>query len=725
MDVKVICNGFMGIAIIMLLGGCSDPVPSSEDDSGPTGVDNVTLGGIAAKGIIKLGNVVAEELKADGTVLAQVGSATTDADGHYSLSVNDTYLGGPIKVTVSADTRTQMKCDIVGGCGTRTDGLEDVLDPIVVDFGEWYKPGSLNMMALVAEAAANSIIDVNITPYTDLAANHALITSGAAATSRAQDAGSLTPAKVYDANSEVSNLLGLNILDTQPVDITDITAINNGGATEVVYAAVSAAVLADTAEGGGNPDINGALETLSDSFSGGEIIADDGGENDSAISLQEIIDGAMGVLGEMGIADLSGVLGKLLTDVEEAPDGGTVDPEPSNTADEAALVKVKSFVGDVRTWGSAIESETGVNGGAFDLQTGLITSAAELSMDFLFGPAFFASVEAIEAHFHGRNISQNLADYATGSPTDPQFTAGSIAKSDDVITITDGIIDGVTVNMSMRLPEDGKVLASGSSFTIEIVSASFESATTDATINSGKVVLNPASEYIVDWTAIDAGSAVMPSILTGSVYFDMTMTQKQDESGTPLESAITFAGTLSSTFVNPSVVSDEIDDDNSEIIPGILIISGSVSDTVGNSFDASFTFNIANIEFFVLTGTMDLATPKTGFDFTMQLAGLPEASVNVNGTKTAGSEEGDVITTITYGTRQIKITSDLANSTEGIIAVGDVAITNQDGVTMNVDGTLSELEGDVLLDGVKHAEIKQMDNGAAKITYTDGTFEIL
>jgi len=724
MDVKVICNGFMGIAIVMLLGGCSDPVPSSEGDSAPTGVDNVILGGTAAKGIIKLGNVVAEELKADGTVLAQVGSATTDADGYYSLLVNNSYLGGPIKVSISADTKTQMKCDVVGGCGTRTDGLEDILNPTVVDFGEWYKPGSLNMMALVAEAAANSIIDVNITPYTDLAANYVLTPrSDAPASRNALDTGSLTSDEVDKANSEVSNLLGLNILDTQPVDITDITAVNSGGATEVIYAAVSAAVLADTTEGS-SPDINGALETLSNSFSGGEIIANDGGADDSALSLQEIINGASGVLDEMGIADLSGVLAKLLADVDEAPDGGTVDPEPGNTAGDAALVKVKSFVGDVRTWSSVIESETGVNGGAFDVQTGLITSAADLSMGFLFGPAFFASVEVIETHFHGRNTSQNLTDYVTGSPTDPQFTAGSIAKSGDVITITDGLIDGVTANMSMRLSEDGKVLASGSSFTIEIVSASFESAATDANINSGKVILNPASEYIVDWTAIDAGSAVMPSIVTGSVYFDMTMTQKQDEFGMPLESAITFAGTLLSTFVNPAAVSGE-SNDNSEIIPGILTISGNVSDTVGNSFDASFTFNIANIEILAVTGMMDLATPKTGFDFTMQLAGLPEASVNVNGTKTAGSEEGDVITTITYGTRQIVITSDLANSTEGIIAVGDVAITNQDGVTMSVDGKLSELEGDVMFDGVSHAEITKMDNGAAKITYSDGTFEIL
>ncbi|NOX92295.1 MAG: hypothetical protein GXP18_07565, partial [Gammaproteobacteria bacterium] len=142
MDVRTIFGGLTGIAIIML-SGCSDQAPSSGVNPAPSpGVNNVTLGGTAAKGIINLGNVVAEELKIDGTVLAQVGGATTGSDGRYSLAVHDSYLGGPIKVTVSADANTQMKCDVPEGCGTRVDdGIEDTLNPTVVDFGEWYKPG--------------------------------------------------------------------------------------------------------------------------------------------------------------------------------------------------------------------------------------------------------------------------------------------------------------------------------------------------------------------------------------------------------------------------------------------------------------------------------------------------------------------------------------------------------------------------------------------------------
>ncbi len=738
MDVRTIFNGFVGMTIVVL-GGCSDPAPPSSgvspslDTPPSSGVNNVTLGGTAVKGIISLGNVVAEELNADGTVLAQVGSATTGADGRYSLTVSSAYLGGPIKVTVSADENTQMKCDVVEGCGARVDGLEDILNPTAVDFGEWYKPGDLNMMALVAEAAANHTVKVNITPYTDLAANYALAATHSGIASRALDTGSLTSGGIYNANSEVSDLLNLDILNTQPVDITDISAVIGGDPTEVVYAAVSAAVLRSNETAGtvGSPDVNAALGDLSNSFNGGTIVAGD---------MQDIIDGASSVLDQVGgignIADISGILAALQADIDAANggndggngnDGGIIDPAPSDTADATELVKVKAFVGDVRTWGTVIKNETGVNGGAFDVQTGLISAAADLSMDFLFGPAFFASAEVMEMHFHGRNTSPNLTDYVTGGATDPQFTAGTIAKSSNIITITEGVIDGVTVNMSMKFPEDGEVLALGSSFTIEIVSASFESAATDAYINSGKVTFNLASEYTIDWAAIDQGNAVMPGVLGGSVNWDTTMTQKQDDLGTPLETEVTFAGTLATRFVNPSAVSGAADD-LSEIIPGTVTISGDISDTAGNKFAARFTFNIADVELLAATGMLDSAVPKLGLDFTMQLAGLPEVSVNINGSKT-GLEEGVAKTTITYGGRRIVITSDLAVSSvdgvDGIAAIGDATITNQDGVTMRFDGNLEALEGDVLFNGVSYATISKMDNGASKITYSDGTFEIL
>jgi len=272
MNLKTVLGGCIGIASIMLVGcggeesdpSPSNPPPSSNNPPPSSGVDNVTLGGTAAKGIINGGNVMAEELDASGTVIAGIGSTTTAADGSYTLTIDNDYNGGPIKVTISADENTQMKCDVPSGCGMRTDDIAD--SDTVIDFSEWYKPVNLTMMALVAEAVANDTISVSITPYTHLAAR------------RAMAAPSLTPAEVSDANSRVSNLLGgggINILNTQPLDITDAMALDGADDKRIAYAALSAAiaVLADTS--GGSPDINAALETLWGSFTDGELVADD------------------------------------------------------------------------------------------------------------------------------------------------------------------------------------------------------------------------------------------------------------------------------------------------------------------------------------------------------------------------------------------------------------------------------------------------------------------
>ncbi len=72
------------------------------------------------------------------------------------------------------------------------------------------------------------------------------------------------------------------------------------------------------------------------------------------------------------IADISGILAELQREVDAATggsgsgSGSSIDPTPGDTAGGSELAKVKAFVGDVRTWGSVIKDETGVNGGALE-----------------------------------------------------------------------------------------------------------------------------------------------------------------------------------------------------------------------------------------------------------------------------------------------------------------------------------------------------------------------
>lgn len=819
MSMRTIINGFMGIAVAMLVG-CG----GGGGGGGSTPPENITLGGTAAKGIIKGGNVVAEELDASGSVIRQVGSATTIADGSYTLTVGSSYGGGPIQVTISADANTEMKCDVPAGCGPRSDGLADTVNPTVIDFSEWYKPGSLTMKALVAEAAANDTIGVSITPYTNLAA------------SRAMDAGSLDAAAVYNANSEVSVLLGgIDILNTKPLDITDVTAISSGNATEVAYAALSAAIatLADTSSG--NPDIEGALDDLSTSFSGGVI---------AASSLQEIIDGASSTLAETGTGDTSGTLAAVQLDVDSAGAGGTVDPEPSPSAGDATLAKVKAFVSDFRTWGTVIEAETKAKGDAFEMQVNLASTAADMSQQFLLGPAFDGALDAIMQNFDGTETSTNLTDYVLGLPGDPQFSSGTISNASGVVTITNGVINGATVNLTVQLPADG---STASSFTLGITSASLRSAASDVDISSGSITFATATPYTVDWAAIDAGTAVEPDITGGSIDLDVSLTQKQNEFDVALASAVTFAGNFAITLTNPT--RDALGNIN-WITPSSLTLAGNVSTAAGESLDASFTVNVTNAATFTPVGELALGTPKVdmvtwsytdvapadgtddtftlvspeltltiqwaagtatvteswrygyvnsyvasgtyasiseavttlytpinwylanvlyqwvdgegeyyadlsgadysmdgsvdgslvdpefvleadatdkwldgtvGLNFALQLAGLPEASINISGDRT-GFESGDATITIAYGVRQIVIDGSFSNTA----STGSVTITNQDGVTMSVEG-LSDTStgGDIKFNGTTYGTITELPSGLTKITYSDGTFETL
>jgi len=818
-------------AIGAVLSGCGGGGGSSDSSPSPSTFTNVTLDGTAAKGIIKDGNVIAEELNTDGSVLAQVGSAVTGADGRYTLMLGANYIGGPIQVTISTDANTQMKCDVPSGCGVRTDGVADTTNPTTIDFGEWYKPGSLTMSALVAEAVSNDTISVSITPYTNLAA------------SRAMAAGSLTAVEIYSANSEVSNLLGgIDILNTRPLDITSVTAISGGNRTEIAYAAFGAAIAALADTSGGNPDIDGALDTLSSSFAGGMIIADDGGMDDTVISLQEIIDGATGALGKTGRTDTSGTFIALQTDVDDAVNN-TVDPTPSDTTGGTALAKVKAFVSDVRTWSTVIEAETSTKGDAFGMQVDMASSAANLGMKFLGNPAFNAAIEAIAMKLQG-NASTNLSSYAL------KFTAGSISQSGNVITITNGVFSkyseaglDVTVNMSVQKPANGTM---GTSFTIGINSATFRSDYADADITSGTVTVNLASPYTVDYAALDMGTAGVPEILGGSLNLNVSLIQKQDRFGVALASQVTFAGVLSTTLTNPA--KDSFGDIR-WITPSSLTLGGNISDTVGNSLDASFTVNISNAGSFTPVGGLPMGTIKTdivtwtytdvsptdgtddtftlvspgytmmiqwnsvtgaasytqswsdgysgggslsglftdvdtavaaptsplnwslpyyqwvdgeggysvnytgtsfsangsadgslvysefvlenssnwlkgtaGLNFTLQLAELPEASVNISGDRTE-FKAGTATITIAYGTRQIVINSTFTPMS----STGSVTITNQDGVTMNLEGGDFEtgMDSNIVYNGNTYATVEQMANGLTKITYIDGNFEIL
>ncbi len=707
MRTGTVFSGLIVLAIVMLVGCGKD------NSASPPDISNVILGGSAVKGIINLGNVVAEELDTSGRVIAQVGSTITGIDGSYRLTVDkNNYKGGPIRVTVSADADTQMKCDVPAGCGVRADSIMDSNN--VIDFGEWYKPGSLMMVALVAEAVTGDSLVVNITPYTHLAA------------SRAMEARSLDAAGVYNANSEVSNLLGgVDILKTELLDITDDDMVKGGSAVEIIYAAFSSAIatLADTSEG--NLDVDGVLAVLSNSFIGGTIIADDDGMDDSIISLQEIIDGTRSVLGKKGIAvETSGRITELQIRVDEAiATGSSIDPKPSPITGNSALARVKAFISDMRTWGFVIKEEGQAERSVFMQQAGMAAMAADASHKFLTGPAFSGVFDAIEQSFLNELVYGNLSDFTVGSTDDPQFSAGTITNAAGIITVINGVINGVTVNMTVQLPAHG---VTASSFTLGIISASLRSVATDIDIHNGTITLNTVELYTVNWMPSDLSTDIIPRISHGSINLDIALTQKLDAMSVPIAAPVTFAGSLAVTLAEP--VGGGFG--NAWVRSNSLVMSGSISDTVGNSLAAHLVGNTTGINGGLASGFLPLgplSTGSVGLSFKLQLAGLPEASVNMSSSRAGFYEDGATTVVVNYGLRQIVINTRYTgmSSISTANVTGSVTITNQDGVSMTMETDFKITPGHIMLNGQMYGTIVHLNNGLTKIIYTDGTFEVL
>lgn len=808
----------------------------------PTGVTGVQLSGAASKGIVVNGAVTAEELNSSGSVVRVVGSAVTGSDGSYQLALDSSYTGGVIQVTVTATQNTQMKCDVPSGCGTRTDGLADSDNRI--DFGEFYRPASLSMTALLPSADANATISASVTPFTHMAAE------------LAKQSATLDTSAVAKANSEVSNLLdGIDILNTRPVDITDSNAVNNAlSPTQVVYAALLTSVASEAQkDANGQPLLNDALALLASSFSTGTILADDSTGNDSSqISLQEIVSAANDVLSTIGEADITGVLAGLQNDVNTAVNN-IIDPQPSVTTADSNLDKVKAMVSDMRTWGNVILADTQATGSAFQTEVELASQALEIMNDSPFD-AFGQGLDAAIA-FDGSST-----DITTFNPG---FVSGTISSpGTGVVEIVNGVVGNYTVNMTITLPDDG---ATGVQFDLGLSSVTISGVSNAFSVMSGVAHVTFVSPYTIDYAALMAHTAVTaPKVSDVTLDMDASFTQYKDSGGVDLPSPVSFNGTIQTDL-------DPIDITNNPgdylVLPKTFTLTGQLSDTLGNSMNTTLVFNVKNTGTFNFVGdfapvgtayatlhngqklvnwaytdtdafagndtftysypgfdvvvhwdasnnsaymtvtysmyggyvytqyagagtvtsladaysyfysysvlnnylssyvyvwidneghyTANLASAdysvdgsadgtlqspefvienanqwinaEMGLTFEVQLTGLPLASVNINGNRTA-FEGGNGTITISYGTRQFAITVggfNFVNST----ATGSVRITNQDGVVMTLenvsvsDGTRN-MQGTLNYNGIKYGDIERTASSYIKVTYIDGTFEI-
>lgn len=578
---KLLVSSF--VLVLSACGGGGSDSGSGDNGGGDNGI-SATVGGTAAKGIVINGLVNADELNSSGAVLnAAVGSAVTDSSGQYQLQLNESYQGGPIRITVTADANTTTVCDASTGCGSFTGGAASSLETDTngngtIDFGDHYAPATLNMSALIADAEDGETISVQVTPFTNMAAQRALSNATVDATA------------INQANSEVSDLLGgIDILSTEVVDITNASSVSAAGATAVAYAALSASIseLAPD-DANGQPDIDQALSDLSTEFSSGTFTAD---------SMQDIIDEAANALGQTGAMDTSGVLASLQDDVDTAGSGGILDPEGSDGAGDDNVALAKAFIQDLRTWGVVIENELDAPSEAFEQQIEL----SEEVYDFVEGgnnQALEAAVMAIVDKFDDVITGTDLTDYQNQSGS---FTSGTITETtvsngtqfsieNAVIVTEDG---SSTVNLVVLIPENGSTVS-----TIEagIVSASAVDEIGELTVNSGMVTVELNQAFNIDF---DSETETAPDIASMSFDLDVTYTRTATVSNGQVVDAsdpIVFAGDL--MFTAYPIVDPNADGEILDAVPGSFSLNGTVS-------------NSANSLEFLLTGSIPDAASIT------------------------------------------------------------------------------------------------------------------
>ncbi|RUM94673.1 MAG: hypothetical protein DSZ28_01970, partial [Thiothrix sp.] len=216
---------------------------------------------------------------------------------------------------------TRMVCDISDGCKNN------------VKFGETVSLGDdFKIESILPKVEKGTEAKAHITPFTHMAAKRVL-------------AGTVSPDAIKEAFSEVSQVVGIDVLDTAPMDITNTSEGSEASDDQRVYGAFLAAAGKMAVDDAGG--LAAGLTKLTDSFKDGEFTAEDD------FSITRFMDAAHVEAEHAEIK--SPQLEKIIANIKAQIDkDGNYDPQPSPTATALPVKKAKALVGDIRTWVNSV-----------------------------------------------------------------------------------------------------------------------------------------------------------------------------------------------------------------------------------------------------------------------------------------------------------------------------------------------------------------------------------
>ncbi|MDX1811460.1 MAG: hypothetical protein R3240_05905, partial [Gammaproteobacteria bacterium] len=479
MSRKLFKKSLISLAVASTIGlsGCLDQAGGDAQNT------KAQLSGVASKGIIVDGVVTAYPIEGGAVNKNKVlGTAITDGKGKYSIDIDG--YNGPVAVIVSPSTEKQskVKCDVPTGCSS-SNGTVAFGDSMDLNY---------EMEAIVPKVASGSSVSASITPLTHMAASFA-------------KSGNLDEAAIAKANDQVAALLGVDdILEVEPVDVTDPAAIEASDTAQVKYGYLAASI-AKVANDDANGDVGSALESLATSFADGQLTSNETEDSATNISLAEITTAAKEIIAAeeevSGSTSLIGALAEIEVTDKDATDPTKADQETTVevVAETNNVATAKTIVKELRTWAGKMTEQ--MEAGANNLIPTLETNMKAAGTDF--EPLLMASGMAVmgmaEAFMQEQKVATETGTYAltdvlpgdmtcdiNNSCTEtPANATGDVVVSGNIITITDATINDQSVNLKITMPTS----ASGDSFMVSINEALVSNANAKLSIGASSATL--------------------------------------------------------------------------------------------------------------------------------------------------------------------------------------------------------------------------------------------
>lgn len=322
----------LAVAITATVGlaGCGGGGGSSS--STPDTPAQQTVTGSAVKGVIRNATVTAWLLDENGDRASQIATTTTNNQGAYSLPLGSDNRGALIEIEISPNSETRMVCD-ASACGTASRG-----DLITL-------PDDFRLSTITEAQASATTLSAPVTAWSTLAVNRAraLVSEGASPRAAARR-----------ANSEVSDLVGFDILATRATGLSQVA----GASPEEAQSAVMNAAVAEILFGEtGSDDLTEKLSLFTTALNDGSF-----GDAGDTVSLGELASAAQTVAGNTPDLDsrtLDAVNNK--TTEYDAQTGGyspTYDEDlivDDNASRDEKIAKFQTFVGQASGWFQSFE----------------------------------------------------------------------------------------------------------------------------------------------------------------------------------------------------------------------------------------------------------------------------------------------------------------------------------------------------------------------------------